>query len=253
MFYKTHSFKFKNTHYDRILIIFYKNSYNFSHFWFGPGSGFGYRRKPIRFGPNRLKIQDLAFVQEKKLTFLVITYVYINRSIICDSFDSKISRNGGICVDWSRVINVFGNRGSFESCVCRIGFYGPHCEYRNEDFHAVRNLRMKRRSWTWRSDNYFFLKTTTIAIMGKIIFWVICSNKCTFFFFLKFIYWISKNSIVFISVSGMIFLRKGTEFRAGPPRWHPPGGCHLHRDIGESYTFHRWIEDLDSRWIWSGF
>jgi len=38
------------------------------------------------------------------------------------------------------------------------------------------------------------------------------------------------------------------DFRVGPPRWHPPGGCHLHRDIGESYTFHRWIE-VDLIWF----
>ena len=30
--------------------------------------------------------------------------------------------------------------------------------------------------------------------------------------------------------------------RAWPPRWHTPGGCHLHRVLLESYTFHRWIE-----------
>ena len=30
--------------------------------------------------------------------------------------------------------------------------------------------------------------------------------------------------------------------RARAPRWHTPGGCHLHRVLLESYTFHRWIE-----------
>ena len=32
------------------------------------------------------------------------------------------------------------------------------------------------------------------------------------------------------------------ETRARAPRWHTPGGCHLHRVLLESYTFHRWIE-----------
>ena len=38
--------------------------------------------------------------------------------------------------------------------------------------------------------------------------------------------------------------------RAWPPRWHTPGGCHLHLDIRHSYTFHRWIEvDLKTFWV----
>ena len=31
-------------------------------------------------------------------------------------------------------------------------------------------------------------------------------------------------------------------YRAWAPRWHTPGGCHLHLDIRHFYTFHRWIE-----------
>ena len=29
------------------------------------------------------------------------------------------------------------------------------------------------------------------------------------------------------------------QVRDRPPRWHPPGGCHLHRDIPKLYTAHR--------------
>ena len=46
------------------------------------------------------------------------------------------------------------------------------------------------------------------------------------------------------------FLAAAAAARAWAPRWHTPGGCHLHLDIRHSYTFHRWIEvDLTTFWV----
>jgi len=101
--------------------------------------------------------------------------VISNRSIICNSVDSKICQNGGICADWGRVARMFGKRGGFESCICRIGFYGPHCEYKNEYYHGGRCSRVKRR-WI-QSKLYQPLEIWPRFSTGSIGIFLNCSSS----------------------------------------------------------------------------
>ena len=65
----------------------------------------------------------------------------IGTALECDKLESKICMNNGVCVDWARMFNVYGEH---ESCVCQYGFYGPHCEYADERVLFKRDSRVRR-------------------------------------------------------------------------------------------------------------
>ena len=45
----------------------------------------------------------------------------------CDSETSLICRNGGVCIDFSKLTNTV-----YQKCICEDGFYGPYCGYKVE-------------------------------------------------------------------------------------------------------------------------
>ena len=75
---------------------------------------------------------------------LIITPDNIGNELVCDRFESKICMNGGTCVDWSKMFNIYGDN---EVCICKFGFYGPHCEYVDEMGLFRRGSRVKRRTY----------------------------------------------------------------------------------------------------------
>merc|ERR1712046_178839 len=73
----------------------------------------------------------------------------------CTNPDSPICMNGGACFSYFRVTRGYSN---LEKCVCEAGFFGPHCEYKNEMaskfVHRLKHLaqrhhkkRISKRSW----------------------------------------------------------------------------------------------------------
>ncbi len=59
----------------------------------------------------------------------------------CTNQNSPICMNGGGCFSYYRVTRGYSD---YESCICEAGFYGPHCEYKNEMsrkfVHRLKNL-----------------------------------------------------------------------------------------------------------------
>ena len=49
----------------------------------------------------------------------------------CDTPDSLTCRNGGLCVDLSKLVITKFNT-PIQRCHCKTGFYGPNCDYKNE-------------------------------------------------------------------------------------------------------------------------
>merc|ERR1711976_1012419 len=47
----------------------------------------------------------------------------------CIGQNSPICMNGGSCFSYFRVTRGYSN---LEKCVCEAGFFGPHCEYKND-------------------------------------------------------------------------------------------------------------------------
>ena len=66
----------------------------------------------------------------------------------CVRHTSPICLNGGVCIDWAFV----GKH--VESCICDDGYFGEHCEYRDEFAVKVRSKnrqsRLKRMSHSKR-------------------------------------------------------------------------------------------------------
>ena len=71
---------------------------------------------------------------------------HVDNELKCDSIDSKICLNGGICADWSKLLNIYGRH---EVCVCQTGFYGPHCEFVDE--HEFLKLGSRKRRFWYRN------------------------------------------------------------------------------------------------------
>ena len=67
----------------------------------------------------------------------------VDSQLECNTMHSKICLNGGVCADWSKLLNVYP--GSYENCICMNGFYGPHCEYMDELYFARKSSEMGSR------------------------------------------------------------------------------------------------------------
>ena len=66
--------------------------------------------------------------------------------LICNSEDSLICMNGGICIDLRSLYGITRNRVNAQACVCEKSFYGPHCEYEDRRSYRLEARRNRKRA-----------------------------------------------------------------------------------------------------------